>query len=185
MSRPATQLTAMSPEAYLEMERSSPLKHEYVAGQVFAMTGTSVVHNVILGNLYIALRSHLKGTPCRVFMADVKLKVEAADAFYYPDLMVTCEPAPDSHYRQQPTLVVEVLSESTAAYDAGAKRLDYQKLESLQEYLLVAQECMDIRLYRREQERWRMTVFTDGAVIPLQSVGMEIPIEAVYEEVWQ
>jgi Uma2 family endonuclease len=175
----------MTVEEYLEMERSSPVKHEYIAGQVYAMTGTTTVHNLILGNLYIVLRAYLKGTTCRVFMADVKLKVEAADVFYYPDLMVSCEPAPDTHYRQQPKLVVEILSESTAPFDSGAKRLDYQKLESLQEYVLVAQECMDVRVFRREGDRWKMTVHTDGSVIPLASVGMEIPIEAIYEDVWQ
>ena len=176
MSRPAIHIPAMTAEDYLEMERSSPTKHEFIDGEIFAMSGVSAVHNLVTGNLYLLLRSHLKGTPCRIFMADVKLKVQAANAFYYPDLMVTCESPADSHYREQPKLIVEVLSESTATFDAGNKRRDYQKLESLQEYMLVSQECMDVRVYRCEDGEWQRSVYTDGAVIPLSSVGLEIPI---------
>ena len=184
MSSPAIHASTRTVEDYLEMERASPIKHEYVSGQLFAMTATSVTHNLITGNWYQTLRSHLKGTPCRVFIADVKLKIQAANAFYYPDLMVSCETATDSHYREQPKLVVEVLSESTAAFDAGNKRLDYQKLESLHECVLVSQECIDVRVYRCVDGEWRMSVYTNGAMIPLESVGLEIAIEAVYEDVW-
>ena len=109
----------ISHEAYLHMEAISPIKHEYVAGQMYAMTGTSDVHNVIAGNIYMLLRSHLKGTPCQVFMADVKVKLAEADAFYYPDVMVSCETPPHPYYRQTPNLIVEVLSPSTAKHDSG------------------------------------------------------------------
>jgi len=101
------------------MEAISPIKHEYVAGRMYAMTGTSDVHNVIAGNIYMLLRNHLKGTPCQVFMADVKVKLAEADAFYYPDVMVSCETPPHPYYRQTPNLIVEVLSPSTAQHDSG------------------------------------------------------------------
>lgn len=184
MSRPASKDHKLTEQEYLEMELTSPIKHEYVAGQLFAMTGTSDAHNIIAGNLYILLREHIRGSSCRVFMSDVKLKVAADSAYYYPDLMVSCEKAPDSHYRAQPVLIVEVLSDSTAKTDTGDKRRAYQKLESLREYALVAQECMDVRVYRREESGWNLSIYTDGAVIPFNSVELEIPIERIYEETW-
>jgi Uma2 family endonuclease len=184
MSKPATQTAYISPEAYLEMELCSPVKHEYIRGQIYAMTGTSDAHNFITGNLYTALRSHLKGSPCRVFMADVRAKLERADAFYYPDVMVSCEQAANAYYREQPRLIIEVLSASTAKFDAGDKRRDYQALPSLQEYVLVSQECMDVRVWRREADGWSLSIYTDGARIPLNSVNLEIPIEHVYEDAW-
>lgn len=184
MSVPLTKFKAISPEDYLEMELSSPVKHEYVAGEIFAMTGTSDSHNIIAGNLYMLLREHLRGTPCRVFMSDLKLKVEAAEAYCYPDLMVTCETAPDSHFREQPKLVVEVLSDATAKYDREDKRRIYQSLDSLQEYLLVAQSCMDVRVYRRGENGWEMTIYTDGTIVPLHSLELEIAIERIYELAW-
>ncbi len=184
MSVPLSKSNFISSEEYLELELSSPIKHEYVAGEIFAMTGTSDSHNTIAGNLYMLLREHLRGTPCRVFMSDVKLKVEAADAYFYPDVMVTCETAPDSHFREQPKLIIEVLSDSTAKFDREDKRRMYQSLESLQEYILVAQACMDVRVYRRSHEGWEMTIYTDNAVIPLHSVALETAIERIYESAW-
>jgi len=91
MYKPAVAQARLSHEEYLEMESASPVKHDYVAGHIYAMTGTSDVHNFISLNLASILRNHLKGSPCRVFMADVKAKLEQADAFYYPDVMVSCE----------------------------------------------------------------------------------------------
>jgi Uma2 family endonuclease len=184
MSRPATKDLKLTEAEYLEMELASPMKHEYRAGQLFAMTGASDAHNIIALNLASILRNHLRGSPCRVFMSDMKLKLDADSAYYYPDLMVSCEKAPDSHYREQPVLVVEVLSDSTAKNDAGDKRRAYQKLDSLREYALVAQECMDVRIYRRDESGWNMNIYTDGAVIPFNSVKLEIPIERIYEEAW-
>ena len=185
MARVAIQNLELTEEQYLDMELVSPVKHEYIAGQIYAMTGASDAHNLIVGNLYIALRDHLRGSPCRVFMADVKLRVGATDAYYYPDLMVSCEKAANRHYREQPVLIVEVLSESTARYDAGDKRRAYQGLESLREYVLIAQECMDVRVYRRGESGWNLSIYTDGAVIPLKAVELEIPIERIYEDAWE
>ena len=117
-------------------------------------------------------------------MSDVKLKLDAADACFYPDLMVTCEVAKDSHFREQPKLVVEVLSDSTAKYDREDKRRSYQTLESLQEYVLIAQSCMDVRVCRRTSADWEMTIYTDASRIPFQSVGLEVAIEKIYEAAW-
>ena len=184
MNKPAVAQTRLSREEYLEMESASPVKHEYIGGCVYAMTGTSDAHNFISLNIASILRNHLKGSPCRVFMADVKVNLEQADAFYYPDVMVSCEKSPNPYYREQPSLIVEVLSTSTAKFDAGDKRRDYQSLPSLQEYVLVSQECMDVRVWRRGESGWTVTIYTDGGVVPFNSVDLEIPIEQIYEEVW-
>jgi len=184
MNQPALAQTLLSHEDYLAMELTSPVKHEYVAGNIYAMTGTSDIHNIISLNIASILRNHLKGSPCRVFMADVKAKLDQSDAYYYPDVMVSCEKSPNPYFREQPSLIVEVLSPTTAKFDAGDKRRDYQSLPSLQEYVLVSTDCMDVRVWRREEADWKMTIYTDGMMIPLASVGLEIPIEQVYEEVW-
>lgn len=185
MARPALQDTKITVEEYLEMERSSPVKHEYADGYIYAMSGASNAHNVISGNVYMALRQHLRGTPCRTYMADVKARIEAADRFYYPDVMVSCERGRDSYYRTEPVLIVEVLSDSTTHRDNGEKWRNYQMLESLKEYVLVSQDCMDVRVFRRDESgEWRQSIYTDGALIPFTSVGLEMPIEQVYEEAW-
>ncbi len=184
MNQPALAQTRLSHKDYLEMEITSPIKHEYVAGFIYAMTGTTDIHNFISLNIATILRTHLKGSPCRVFMADVKAKLLQSDAYYYPDVMVSCEKSPNPYYREQPSLIVEVLSSSTAKFDAGDKRRDYQALPSLQEYALVSTDCMDVRVWRREESEWKVTIYTDGMTIPLDSVGLEIPIEQIYEEVW-
>ena len=185
MSSPTPIVRKLTPEEYLAMELESPVKHEYVAGEIYAMTGTTDTHNIISINIVAILRNHLRGSNCRVFMADLKLKLGLGDSYYYPDLMVSCEKAASRYFRERPTLLVEVLSDSTAKFDAGEKRQDYQNLPSLQEYVLVSQECMDVRVYRREAEGWCMDIYTDGMVIPLRSVDLEIPIERVYEEAWE
>ena len=184
MNQTALAQTRLSHEEYLEMEITSPVKHEYVAGFIYAMTGTTDIHNFISLNIATLLRTHLKGSPCRVFMADVKAKLDPSDAYYYPDVMVSCEKSPNPYYREQPSLIVEVLSSSTAKFDTGDKRRDYQALPSLQEYVLVSTDCMDVRVWRREESAWKVTIYTDGMTIPLASVGLEIPIEQIYEEVW-
>ncbi len=185
MARAALSDMRLTVEEYLEMELNSPVKHEYVAGHLYAMTGTSDVHNFISLNLAMLLRNHLKGTPCRVFIADLKAKLDNADAFYYPDVMVSCEKAPDRYYREQPMLIVEVLSPPTASRDKGEKWRNYQTLSSLKEYVLASQDCMDVRVFRRDESgEWKQSIYTDGMTIPLVSVELEIPIERVYEEVW-
>jgi Uma2 family endonuclease/transcriptional regulator with XRE-family HTH domain len=183
-SKQAALENTMTVAQYLEMERSSLVKHEYENGGVYAMTGTTDVHNYIMTNCMMILRNHFRGSGCRVFAADVKLRLEA-NAFYYPDVMVSCEKAGNCYYREQPVLVIEILSEHTVSRDRGEKWRHYQTLESLREYVLVSQECMDVRVFRRDEAgTWQQNIYTDGAVIPLMSVELEIPIERIYDEVW-
>jgi len=176
-------IVLISPQEYLDGEQYSDVRHEYVAGHVYPKVGASAAHNLIVGNFHAALHSHFRGKPCQVFASD--MKAHLADAYYYPDVMASCDPS-DRHdyYRERPTLIIEVISPSTEARDALEKRVAYQSLESLQEYLLVAQDKMKVRIYRRANESWELETCTEKDNVRLTSVGLEIPIEQVYEDVW-
>lgn len=177
----------LSVEDYLAGEEQSDLRHEYIDGQVYAMTGASVRHNLIASNLLVALRSQSRGSTCQVFMSDVKLRLAIAgkDIFYYPDLMVCCDPADRAaYYRSKPCLIVEILSDSTARVDCQEKLFAYIQIESLQAYLIVSQEALQATLHRR-QDDWRGTVFTESEAtltLPCAS-GIDLLLAAVYEGV--
>jgi len=174
----------LSPEEYLDGEKHSTVKHEYIKGDVYAMVGVSLAHNLITNNLNVRLYQHLRGTSCRVFVADVKVRVEKADAFFYPDLLVSCEHQ-DTHeyYSSRPTLIVEVASPSTAKFDEMDKRLAYQTLPSLKEYVLIVQDKAEVRVYRPGTEGWDMELFSEDDKVRLESVGVEVPIAEIYEGV--
>lgn len=181
------QLEYVSPEDYLRMEAQSPLRHEYVAGGIYAMTGASLRHNILGGNLYSALRAHLKTSPCRVFMEGVKLHVARDNAYYYPDVIVSCDPrlqsiTGDSVAIDQPTVLVEVLSASTEGVDRREKFLAYRKLASLKEYVLVQQEKIEIELFRRQGDvGWEHCVFSAGDELLLASLDFRCALSDVYE----
>jgi Uma2 family endonuclease len=156
-----------------------------VAGEIFAMAGASKRH--FSGNVFAALRTHLRGSSCRSWMADMKVKVAAAAAYYYPDVVVSCaaeDRAPDSpsDYLQAPSLIVEVLSPSTAMIDRREKLLNYRKLPSLQEYVLVDQERQWIEVYRRDVDGWLHQTATAGECVHLQSVDLTLAAADVYED---
>ena len=125
----ALELKRMTAEEFLAWDKTQTVKHEFVRGEVFAMAGASERHIAVVGNLYVALRNHLRGTPCRPLPSEMKLRVEAADCFYYPDLMVTCGEAAAEHQHQKTdaVLVVEVLSPSTRRFDLMLKRERLQR----------------------------------------------------------
>lgn len=171
--------------AYLAWEAEQPERNEYIAGEVFAMVGVKQSHNVATGNLYSLLRNALKGGPCRVFIESVKTRVEAADCFFYPDVMVTCDArdraTPD--YVSHPILVVEVLSDSTAGYDRGKKFAAYRKLESLKEYVLVDVDTCRIEVFRRDpQNHWVLYEYGAAESVELASLGLALPVDAVLED---
>lgn len=172
----------LSPQEYLESELRAEIKREYVAGQVYAMVGVSRAHNTIAGNLFAALRNHLRGGPCQVFISD--MKVRTADAFFYPDVVVTCDPA-DRHeyYLERPKLVVEVLSPSTEARDTLDKRIAYQGVSGLEDYVLVAQHKAEVRIYRRLDGGWELETCTSADTVRLNSVSLEISVATIYEGV--
>lgn len=175
----------LTPEAYLEMEMASPERHEYVNGEVFAMSGAATAHNLVFGNLYMALRN-VRGGPYQTFMSDMKLRVETANCYFYPDLMVTCTEADrqNQYVKTDPILVVEILSPSTTLYDRDKKFSAYRQLQSLQEYVLVDAEQQSIESYRcATGGDWILHPYGEGETVTLHSLNLTFPIQAAYLDV--
>src|SRR6185437_5690014 len=151
----------MTVDEYLRYEQSSEQKHEYVSGYVFAMTGARQAHEIVCGNLFSLVRTHLRGSGCRAFQSNMKVKIATADIFYYPDLVVTCEPyEPESVMVQKPCLIGEVHSPSTKHIDRREKLVAYTQIESLREYLMVSPNKYRIELVRKNADgEWESTVY--------------------------
>ncbi|MAS36854.1 MAG: hypothetical protein CL610_22810 [Anaerolineaceae bacterium] len=190
MSALPRESTHMTEVEYLAFERASEIKHEFLDGQVYAMTGASRAHNLI--SLYTAanLINQLKGRPCEVYPSDMRLKVQASGLYTYPDVTVVCgEPQfADGEFDTllNPTLLIEVLSPSTESYDRGKKFQQYRQLESLQEYILIAQDSPRIEHFLRQpdSDTW---VLQDAAgldtSLQLASIGCTLALADVYEKV--
>lgn len=181
----ALQKPRMTAAEFLAWDETQTVKHEFVRGEVFMMNGVVDTHNVAAMNLVIALRQHLRGSACRVYASDVKLRVEAADCYFYPDLMVTCSAvdAADRLIKREPLLVVEVLSPSTAAFDRGDKFAAYRTLPSLREYLLVDVEQRRCELYRLGPEGlWVLHPGASGEGVTLASVDLGVPGDDLWAE---
>ncbi|MDF5719727.1 MAG: Uma2 family endonuclease [Rhizonema sp. PD37] len=187
-------LPPMSPQEYLEWEEHQPIKYEYVNGEVFAMTGGTLAHNSIALNLASALKNHLRGKGCKVFMADAKLGVSEQGPYNYPDVMVTCDQRDQTARKtvQYPCLIAEVLSPSTEAYDRGSKFVHYRRLKTLKEYVLIDAEKLSVECYRiNERGKWELTHYLTEEINPeatetevhLTSVDFRFPISLLYEDV--
>jgi len=176
------------PDDYLAWEQDQSLRNEYVDGEVFAMSGASDAHATVALNIASTLRTALRGTACKPFMADMKVHVEAANCFFYPDILVTCDPRdrrPEaSHVKQHPALIVEVLSPSTEAYDRGNKFAAYRLLPSLEEYVLVSIEERRIEVFRRDDTgHWVLYPFAAEEMLELVSVDLRCPLAELFEGV--
>ncbi|MBD2579894.1 Uma2 family endonuclease [Oscillatoria sp. FACHB-1406] len=176
----------MTVEEYLEWESQQELRHEYIEGEIIAMTGGTIPHTKIYLNLYTALRPHLRQRGCEAYVADVKVKAGTKNRYFYPDLVVTCN-AEDLKARdcvQNPTVIVEVLSVSTANYDRTKKLQYYRQIPSLQEYILIDSEAMSVEIYRRgEGKMWFYCAYEAGEAIAIDSINFECAIELLYEGV--
>lgn len=179
-------LPKLTPQAYLEFERQSETKNEYLAGEIFAMSGGSPTHNLIGGNIIRELGTQLKKRPCRVYPSDQRVEVQ--DGYVYPDVSIVCgEPNfTDEDNLTNPTVLVEVLSPSTEDYDAGGKFARYRLLPSLREYLMVAQDRHHLIHYARQADnRWLLTETTDAAAtLELESIGCSLALAEVYDKVF-
>lgn len=174
----------LSVDDYLRGEQHSDVRHDYIGGAVYAMVGSSDRHNLIAGNLFAALRPHVRGTCCQLFMSDMKVRLRFMneDAFYYPDLLLACDPSDRAPlYRAHPCLIVEVMSESTERIDRREKFLAYTGIDSLQEYLLLAQDSVEATLHRRADD-WRAQRVTEGEVT-LACLNVAVPLATIYEDV--
>jgi Uma2 family endonuclease len=174
-------------DAYLAWESEQPERSEYIAGEVFAMVGVRREHATVAGNIFATLRQHLRGSPCLPFIADMKLHVASAQSFFYPDIMVSCD-ARDRQigllYLQHPKLIVEILSESTAAHDRGAKFAAYRQIAALQEYVLVDVDDRRIEIFRRQtNNEWLLHDYVAESVCHFESLELTLSMEQVFEDV--
>jgi Uma2 family endonuclease len=183
MSNTAKKLPITAAE-YLEGELKSEVRHEFVDGRIYAMSGASLRHNQICLDTAFLLRNHLKGGPCRTFVEAVK--VELADDFstsyYYPDVFVTCELADDdSHIVRQSKLIIELLSPSTSRNDRGEKLASYKRIPSVEEIVHIEQDWPEIFIVRRS-DRWRKHYYTQmDSLVYLESIDLGIPVSAFYQ----
>jgi Uma2 family endonuclease len=174
----------ISVEDYLAGEQDGDTRHEYIGGLVYAMAGTGSRHNAICVNLAVALRPHLRGKPCQVFILDVKVRLQVAneEMFYYPDLIVTCDARDtEDYFKKFPKVLIEVFSPATERFDRHEKLSNYTQIESLEEYVLVAQDWMEATVFRRA-EKWRAEVANQ----PLQqlripSLDFTVALSDIYD----
>lgn len=180
------QLSHLSEADYLAGEELPGPKHEYVDGQIYAMAEASKAHGTISLNLASAIHSHLRGTPCRAWMADMKLRVAAVSAYYYPDIVATCAESDlasgsPQNFIEAPKLVVEVLSPTTEKVDRREKWFAYRQIASLEEYVLIDQEQQWVEVFRREAGGWVQEIAKAGETIALSSLGLTLPLADIYE----
>jgi Uma2 family endonuclease len=179
-------LLLFSVEDYLRHETDGAVRHEYIGGRIHAMAGTSEAHNLIAGNVFASFHAHLRGGPCKAYMADfkVRLEINREDIFYYPDVMVACQRVGvEQYYLRYPTLLVEVLSPSTENIDRREKLLNYPQISTLEEYVLIAQDQREVTIHRRAED-WapRLVTAPDGAA-EFRSITLTLPLARIYEGV--
>ena len=171
---------------YLAGEPISEFRHEYIGGEIHAMAGASEEHNAISLNLATALQSHLKGRRCRAFIHDMKVRLQIAgdDVFYYPDVMVACDPRDtDRYFKRFPTVIVEVLSPETDRTDRREKFLSYQQIETLEDYVLVAQDKSEVTVFRRANQ-WRPEIVRQASdSLTLSSLEFSLALVDLYDGV--
>lgn len=183
MSSVIYNLTNITVEAYLAGERESEVKHEYLDGQAFAMAGVSLHHNLISGNVYSLFWTQLHGKPCYPMNGDMLVKT-GKNSYRYPDVQIVCDDdSSDNEYvRENPVLIVEVLSRSTRRFDKTEKRAEYLALPSLQEYILIEQDFAEVEVQRRSNQ-WRSEYYYLGQDIEFESVNVTMSVEAIYQRV--
>ena len=185
MAEPARQKYTF--EDYVALEAMSPVKHEFLGGHVWAMAGGTPEHAAVAVNVSTLLSVALRGRPCRVYSSDLRIRVPATGLGTYPDVTVVCGSAQfdpqdaSEHTVVNPTVVVEVLSPSTEDYDRGEKLAHYQRIESLQEIVLVAHSERRVQTWRRQGATWTEQSVSSGAV-SLESVGCALPLDEIYRD---
>ncbi|CAK8714994.1 Putative restriction endonuclease domain-containing protein [Candidatus Electrothrix laxa] len=172
----------ISEQEYLDGELLSEVKHEFIDGSVYAMAGASADHGRIAGNLFAAFLRHLqeRKSPCEPFLADMKVKT--SNKFFYPDVLISCEQEEDDYYRNAPLLIVEVVSQSTRKKDNTLKRLCYQNIPSMEEYVLIEQNFVDVEMCRRSNH-WRPEHYYLGDEVHFASIDLTLPVEDIYARV--
>ena len=178
--------TLVTVEEYLEGERKSEVRHEYVAGDVYDMAGASRTHNRIAGKIHTALQNAFRGKRCEAFITDMKVRVRTRGEilFYYPDVFVSCDPRDtDDYFSDYPSIIFEVLSPDTKRLDQREKRWAYQTLESLQTYVLVEQFTMELNVWQRVGDSWETrTLAGKDAVLVIAEPAIALPLAEIYAD---
>jgi Uma2 family endonuclease len=183
-----SKLTNMTSEEYLAAEAISHVRHEYVGGQAFAMKGASAAHNLICQNLGFALRQHLRGSGGQIFIIEMKVRNEADNSFYYPDVLVTCESGSGTEiFKTAPVLIAEILSPSTKQIDLREKLLSYRKIGSLREYVVVHQTRPLVEIFRKDSAgNWEIVRLRNADELVLESMPsgpVRLPVATIYEDI--
>jgi Uma2 family endonuclease len=177
-------LPQLTPAEYLEWEEKQELKYEYVDGKISAMTGGTLNHSKIGGNLYYILQTHLRSGGCQVLNSDAKVQIAESSNYVYPDVSVTCDERDKiaTKFVSHPCTIIEVLSPSTKAYDRWEKFNLYRRSDTLQDYVLVDTEQIEVALYSKNTEgKWEIIRYIAGDLIELKSINLTFPIEQVFE----
>ena len=179
----------ITPQQYLEGELVAETKHEYIDGEVYAMAGAGDAHVKVTLNAALLIKSHLRGSNCSTYVNDMKVRIGKDEAFFYPDVMVCCDPSDQlreqDYVKNSPKLIIEVLSPSTENKDRGKKFILYRKLPSLEEYVLIDPREYYVELYRRQADK-QWTLFShEGAesMLEFSSIGMQCTLVDLYEDV--
>lgn len=182
MGLAAVKTTYLSEQDYLEAEKVSDVKHEYFDGEIFAMSGAKANHQRVMGNVFAELRQHLKGTPCEAFSSDMKVRADKGDKYFYPDVVVSCNQNGDSDFTESPRLIVEVLSNPTRKFDKDLKRKIYQTIPTLEEYVLIEQDHVEIEISRKSAD-WHSSYYFLGDDVTFESIGLTLPVLEIYARV--
>lgn len=175
-------------EQYLAMERKAEHKSEFINGLIYAMSGASREHNLIAGNVFSSIHAQLKGRPCEVYMNDMRVKVSATGMYTYPDVVALCdEPRfEDAHVDTllNPSVILEVLSNSTEAYDRGEKFAHYRRLSCVTDYVVIAQSQVRVEHFVRQGDQWLLSEKSDlDATLHLSSIGCDVALRDIYDKV--
>jgi Uma2 family endonuclease len=187
MAQPMTR-ARVSPEEYLELERAAEERHEFLDGEIVAMSGGTAEHSLIAQNIIGELRSALRPKPCKVFTSDMRIRIEAANRYTYADAVVVCGPPRLADEARDtllnPTAIFEVLSDSTESYDRGEKFAGYRTVPSVEEYVLVSQKQEQVEHFHRQADgSWLLHVYGSGETVSLPALGCELKVDKVYFKV--
>ncbi len=172
-------------DEYILLDETSDIRHEFIKGQLYDMSGTSDLHNEIVGNLYFYLRNALKKPLEKIYFENVKCKIQAEEYYTYPDIFVTIDESDheNKYIKQHPSLIIEVLSDNTRKYDTVDKFIQYQKIDSLQYYILVEPEVFSVHCFSKDEKReWQAAIYTKlDEIIDLKLLSIQLPLQSIYK----
>ncbi len=183
MGLPKLKSHYITEQDYLDSEKLREIRHEYIDGEIYAISGGKLNHHRLISRLVQQIGNHLDGTPCEVFSSDIKVRADSGNKYFYPDVLVSCDNKDgDSVFTESPRLIIEVLSKSTRKYDKTFKRICYQAIPSLEEYVLIEQDRVEIEVCRKSQN-WQSNYYFIDDEITFESIDLTLPVLDIYKRV--